>query len=380
MTKMLWKTLLMVLCITATGIDPSIAAQLRSYHETIRNLGMGGVRVANSHTSMAGAWNPAYLGYNSGLNVTVFDAGAGLNGLQAFSSFSEVDWSGGISSFNGLYGKPLWLGANGFGAVTFGNFGGYFSAGYELNVALKDPALPTLETSYFEDDFYILGFGKAFSSGFSVGANIKRVIRRGGSQVIPTVDLLDPTFTENLQDNIVGSLTAEGQAVGVDVGLAYRFPTLMSPTLSLSWQDVGYTSFLSSDSNNPVSPLRDNLTFAATFEQDLPLIGIAGGFEYRHIGNPEEQIGKKIHLGAELRFLFMDFRAGLYQGYPSYGLGLSLWLIQLDLVSYSNEFGIYPGQTPQQRIQLALNMNLSFDPDFNLINLDGERRKLKRRR
>jgi len=354
--------------------------QLRSYHENIRNLGMGGVRIANQHEPMALAWNPAYLGYNSGLNVTLFDAGLGINGLQAYDSFSRVNWRAGISSFTGLYGKPLWIGANGIGAFSFGNIGGYFSRGYDLSMVLRDPSLPTLDVSYFEDDFYMVGYGHKFNSGLSIGANLKRVIRRGGRKVIPTSDLLDPAFTNNLQNNIVGRFRAEGTGVGFDVGLAYQLPTLLSPTVSLSWQDVGHTSFRSNMVNEPIDPLRENLILAATVQRDLPLFGFSGGFEYRHIRNDEEQLGKKLHLGAEVNFLFLDLRAGLYQGYPSYGLGVNFWLFQLDAVSYSNEQGIFPGQTPQNRIQFALNMNLSFDPDFNLINLDGSRRNLKRRR
>jgi hypothetical protein len=240
--------------------------------------------------------------------------------------------------------------------------------------------LPTLEASYYDDDFYAVGFGKAFSSGVSIGANLKRVIRRGGLAQVQTSDLLDPTFTENLQSHLMSRLNAYGTGFGCDLGIAYRPDVLLNPTVGLSWQDFGNTSFRSSDSQNPVKNFRDNLIFSATFEQDLPLIGLAGGLEYRHIRNNDEQLGKKLHLGAELRFLFLDLRAGLYQGYPSYGLGLSFWLIQFDLVSYSNEFGVYPGQTPQDRIHLALNMNLSFDPDFKLIRFDGERRSLKRRR
>jgi hypothetical protein len=356
------------------------AKELKSYHENIRNLGMGGVRVANEHEAMALAWNPAYLGYNSGLNLTFFDAGLGLNGLQAANTYSSANLNGGLSSFNGLYGKPLWVGAYGIAALSFGNFGGYFSRGYDLSLMFKDPGLPTLDVSYFEDDFYIVGYGHKFSSGFSIGANIKRVVRKGGSRVIPTADLLDPAFTSNLKDNLVSRFTAQGNGVGFDIGVAYQLPTPLNPTFGLSWQDVGYTSFRSNDVNYPIPSLRENLILSATFQQDLTLVGIAGGLEYRHIRNDEEQLGKKIHLGTELSFLFFDFRVGLYQGYPSYGLGMSLWLMQLDLVSYSIEQGVYPGQTPQERIQLALNMSLSFDPDFNLINLKGQKRKLKRRR
>lgn len=356
------------------------SAELKSDHQTIRNLGMGGVRVATPHTPEAQAWNPAYLGYSSGLNVKLFDAGAGLNGLQAFNSFSNVDWAAGPGAWGDIYGQPLWLGASGMGAFTFGNFGMYYNRSYDLNVMLRDPTLPVLDTSYFESDFYHMGAGFEVLPGLALGASIKRVVRKGGDQTIGTTTLTDPDFTNDLQNNLISSFTDEGIATAIDLGVAYKLKVPFNPTVSLAWQDAAVTSFKMSNPSSPSQTIRENMTMAVTFEQDLPLMGLAGGIELRHLRRDDEQLGKKLHMGMEFQFLFADFRAGLYQGYVSYGLGFDMWLFQFDIVSYKVEQGVYPGQTPQERIMAAINMNLSFDPDLNFRSLGGERRKLKRRR
>lgn len=356
------------------------AAELRSYHETNRHLGMGGVRVAQSSDAMALAYNPAYLGNNQGLNIQVFDGGLGINGLQAYNSFSSVDWSGGISSFDGIYGKPLWLGSSGLAAISFGSFGLYYNRTYDLSVMLNDPIMPVLEATYFEDEFYHFGYGKKLNSGLAMGASIKKVIRTGGTTSVGTTSLADPVYTNDLQNNLLNSLSARGEGIGFDFGLSYQLPTLLQPTLSLAFLDVGGTQIRPYDLTNSIQTIRENIILTASFQQDLPLIGFAGGLEYRHIGRGDEPLGKKLHLGFEFQFLFFDLRAGLYQGYASYGLGTSFWLFQFDLVSFTKEMGVYPGQTPQERLMLALNMNLSFDPNFKLINSNGSKRMMKKRR
>ncbi|MCX7674746.1 MAG: hypothetical protein N2Z70_02815 [Bdellovibrionaceae bacterium] len=356
------------------------AQELRTYHQSIRALGMGGVRVAYQHEAQALAWNPAYLGFNSGFNVTLADAGAGLNGLQAYESFKDVDLSQGLSGLNGVYGKPLWLGAWGWAAVSWSFAGAYYLSFYDLTVLLKDPGVPKMDVSYYQDDFYILGFGYQVLEGFSIGANIKRVERIGGDITFDTAQLLSPGFVNNLVSNIESTLNAHGQAFGADIGVAYRWKRALNPTLSLAWQDVGYTSFAPSDPTKPMAPIRDNLILSGNFHDSWMGFRLGGGFEYRHIRNDDEQLGKKIHLGLELGLPFVDLRAGLYQGYTSYGVGLDIWLLRFDAAWFRQEMGVFPGQTPQERIMLSLNMDLSLDPDLRLREDSGRRRRLFQRR
>ena len=89
---------------------------------------------------------------------------------------------------------------------------------------------------------------------------------------------------------------------------------------------------------------------------------------------------KKIHVGAEIQLGFMDVRAGFYQGYFGYRLGIDLWLLQLDAALYTVEKGIYAGQTPEQKLQVGLLFDMEFDPNFKLTETGGKRRKLKQRR
>ncbi|MCS6839024.1 MAG: hypothetical protein NZ480_09295 [Bdellovibrionaceae bacterium] len=369
----------LVIISVSTGKNQAFAQQLKSYHETIRSLGMGGVRVANEHLGISFVWNPAYLGINSGFNLEIFDAGLGINGLQAYNNFSNINWGGGLSALSGLYGKPLWVGAWGWAALSWYRYGAYYLHGYDLSAMLKDPGMPSLDVSYYDDEFYIIGFGYPINDQFSVGINLKRVERVGGDLNFSTTQLLDPNFTNDIVNNIKNSITNSGQAFGLDVGVMYHLKNSWNPRVSLAIQDWGHTSF-AVNSGQKLKPIRENVIFTSTFERSFYGFGLTGGLEYRHILNNEEQLGKKIHLGAEVQLLFLDLRAGLYQGYNAYGLGVSFWLLNLDLAWYSQEMGVYSGQTPQERVVLSLNMDVSLDPDFRLRDEKGEKRKLFRRR
>ncbi len=353
---------------------------LRSSHETIRSLGTGGVRIVEPNMGHSHAWNPAYLGYNSGLNLTLFDAGLGLNGQQAYNNFSEVNWSAGLSAWNDIYGKPLWLGGSALMGVALGNIGLAYNKTYDLTVLLTDPILPILNANYYEDEYYVLGWGTKLENGLAVGVNLKKINRIGGNISIGTTTLTDPAFTNDFQNNLINQFTAYGSGYGADLGLSYKWDMPFNPQVGLSWQDVGHTTLTPSDPSNPVTGLNENMILTASFFQDYFLAGLAGGIEYRHIRNNEEQIGKKIHVGTELQFLFTDIRVGFYQGYPSYGLGVNLFIAQLDAAYYNVESGEYPGQTPQERIQISLNMEFGFDPSFKLLEFGGQKRRLKKRR
>lgn len=67
------------------------------------------------------------------------------------------------------------------------------------------------------------------------------------------------------------------------------------------------------------------------------------------ITNPEEKLVgetlfKKVHLGGEYKTKMLSVRGGFNSGYPSFGAGLDLWILNLDYAFYGEELGMYAGQ------------------------------------
>lgn len=374
MIRIFW--LFLLYCLVFARIGKT--AELYQYGETVRSFGMGGVRIPTSTEPGNFLWNPAALAFNDGVRVTVFNFGGGLNGTQAVSYAQSFSGGGsGVAALSPFYGKPLWVGGGAYAAAAVPYFGlAYYTSGY-LDFILQNPAFPNIDMTYISDYGTVMGGALPLGRYGAVGMSVKRIVRTGGTQKVGASTLASLSNPTALLD----SLQNKGSALGFDLGVMFRAEDVpLNPTFSFAWQDVGSTAFAKIGGVEAPPLIKDNQTASVTFDADSLLAGLAAGIEYRHIGNASEQIGKKLHAGVEMSIPMLDLRAGFYQGYTTYGLGLDLWLMQMDLSSYTVEKGAYPGQTPDGRIQFGLSVNLGFNPNFELVTVGGKGRKVKQRR
>lgn len=356
------------------------AAEIYEPYQTIRQLGMGGVYIFDSGDAGSMFQNPGYLCYTKGLNITVFDIRLGLGDLQAYMDLTNNGTSSLPTSMSQFYGKDIWINSNGYLAVTLPCFGVAGVYDGTASFQLHNPAYPQLNTFYLTEYGAYGGGGFQIGDRLSFGLNIKRLTRKGGPYVFGPQAIASLSGSSGVQ-TLAQSINNEGIGWGLDAGIVSRFDNLpFNPTLSLSWKNTGSTAFVKTNGNDAPERQKDNLTLGATIDGSIPLIGMSAGIEYRHITDNGEQIGKKIHMGAEFHLAMFDVRAGLYQGYPTYGLGIDFFLLKLDASLYKVETGVYPGQDPQQRFQIGFTTELGLDPNFNIIDMNGRSRRLKQRR
>lgn len=350
------------------------ATELRTFGQNLRNLGMGGVRAFDGSQASVQLWNPAGIAFSNGVRWDVINFGAGINGKEAYDLSQSVSGVHGIEDMGAFYGKPIWVGATGSTSMMFPLFGISLYDDLSTDFMLNNPVLPELKVKYYNDVGVLLG--TALRAGdVSFGVNVKQVNRLGGDKLIGA-DLL-----ADIDQEVIGQQFQDGGiGYGLDFGLMYKADVLLNPMVSLSYQDVGITSFQKTRGLQAPSPIKDNLTLGANISADAYIAGFTLGAEYRHINTTGEPLGKKVHLGAEINLLNMDFRAGLYQGYPTFGVGLDLYILQVDAALFTIERGAYPGQTPEQRMQVGISSSFGFDPDFKLLDFGGKKRRLKQRR
>lgn len=336
---------------------------------------MGGVRSFDGEQASVQLWNPAGMAFSKGLRWDLFNIDAGINGQDAYDLGRTMGSVNGIEDLDAFYGKPIWVGAAASSSLMFPYIGFSYSRDITADLVLHNPILPEFKVKYYSDEATMLG-AAAKVGAFGVGLNLKQIVRTGNDTAIGA-DLLTAIDQTALQAQIQGD---KGVGYGLDFGVMYKPDVLLNPVVSLGYQNVGDTTFQKTGGTSAPPAIQDNLTLGATISADALIAGFTTGFEYRHINTTGEPIGKKIHFGAEVNLLNIDLRAGFYQGYPSYGLGLDLFLLQLDAALYTIERGAYPGQTPEQRVQVGLSASFGFDADFNLMSLGGKKRKLKQRR
>ena len=83
--------------------------------------------------------------------------------------------------------------------------------------------------------------------------------------------------------------------------------------------------------------------------------------DLRDILNTDEKLfddtfWKKLHFGAEFRWSLFALRGGFNSGYPSFGAGINLFLLQLEYAFWGDELGRYAGQIPEWNHQLSISM------------------------
>lgn len=365
---------------------PTFAQELDVYNQSVRQQGMGGVYVFRDDDASSMLQNPAYTCYTEGMNWTLMGVGLGLNNYENYTQVQEVSKTisdnGGtmtLASLTPLYGRRFRTSFGGQTTLTLPCFGFSIWSDNYVSFKLENPVLPNLNIKYQSD--YALQFALAFPIGpVKFGLAPKRVTRTGGAGDFGAANINGLTG-----ETIKNSIGLEGAAYAIDIGLAIRRSELpFNPTFSLAWKDVGTTTFLPTSSKSTPERQKDNMTFGLTFDGSIPLFGVSGGIEYRHAGDTGVPFSKKFHTGVEVTLATFDFRAGFYQGYPTYGLGVDLLLATLEASYYQVETGTYAGQAGDPRYNVSLLFNLGFDPDFNLVatggGTNGKRRALKQRR
>lgn len=349
----------------------------------IRSQAMGGTINSWVRNSDAVLFNPAALAYIEKLeiNIASLSLGAGANGeggpTAVYDEWKALGEINGIDDFSNLSGKDIYLGINGKTgvAVPFFGFVGYTDS-YIL-ARFHSPPNPTFDTQFLSDVGLAAGFGMPFGKSSAAGVTIKRIQRWGGAKAIDLGVLLDDEVAQAIQD----SFDAKGQGYGFDLALMHQLSDIpMKPSMALTWQDVGHTSFQKTSGADAPPHLKDNLSLGASAQFESWLFSVLTAAEYKFITRTGEQFGQKLHLGAEISIPFFDFRAGLNQGYATYGLGFSFLIFDFDVAYYPVEIGGYPGQTQNNRLQLGLSFNLSFDANFKLQDGEGKKRRLKQRR
>ncbi|MFZ4402543.1 MAG: hypothetical protein ACOYOK_00435 [Pseudobdellovibrionaceae bacterium] len=352
-----------------------LAAELFEANRSIRSLGMGGIYVATVRDTDALFYNPAALGFTNKLQWKILNINAGVNGLDVYNSLSAIDSA---SDYSDYYGVPIWAGVSGKSAFAFPNFGfGAFSDN-DLTLQLHNPAYPTFNAKFRSDYGIVVGGAISLTSNTYLGMNLKRISRWAGNQDlgISTVANASTLSLSTLKSNFQN----KGVGYGIDLALMTVLDTTLHPTFAAVWKDVGITTFQKTDGASAPDPIKDNVVLGLGFNIDLPGLDMYFGAEGRHLTDSTEQIGKKLHLGTEISLPLIDLRAGVSQGYTSYGAGFSFLFLQVDAVSYSEEIGVYPGQNPQNRIQVGVSIDLSLDANFKLMELNGKKRRLKQRR
>ncbi len=354
----------------------AVASELYQPGLQARCLAMGGTCVSHVRGASALFFNPAALARVEGFDFTIAEVQAGISKdtITFASQFQGSTFT--ATDLNKVYGKTLTADITTRSGFVMPNFGfGVFSNSY-TNMQFSDPTFPTFNMKLINDYGYLIGGAFSLGSRSSFGATVRRINRWGGEEEISVSSLLGAS------SSTLASTFFQDRGVGyaIDIAVMTTLNYPLQPTLSMVWQDQGVTTFSLNSGVKPPPSQQDNLIFGAALKQQLGLIDFTHAFECKFIGTSGQDFRKKIHFGTEASFGLFDLRAGINQGYITYGAAIDLWLFQFDAAAYATELGTFAGQARGDRYNVSLTFSMDFDQSFKIQNKQGKKRRLHQRR
>lgn len=364
-------------------------------HTNARALGMGNAFSSLVDDEESLFYNPAGIAKNGGVFWTVADPRAGITDItklqDQLEAFDDLQTTTGFqTALNSLYGEPILANGGGKTAVIMPFFSAAYYVDYDVGLLVDNPASPTLTLNYTKDTGIALGTGFSLGPFLQMGFAAKRIEREGTRDDYGPSVIADIVGGSSTPDVIFDNLENKGVGYALDMGMNLTIPLPVQPTLSFVWKNIGNTSF-TADAGEPSPPSeKQEWVLGGSLMVDAFLVHIVPSLEFKHINDEETQLGKKVHLGVELGIPFVDLRAGLHQGYLSYGVGLDIGPMRIDAASYGVEVGGYPGQLEARQYMVQATIRFGLDLGFG-SSIDGKdgsgskqksswKRKLKQRR
>lgn len=341
-----------------------------------RCYAMGGTCISHVHGADSIFFNPAVVARTEGFDFILAQAevGASKDAVDFAQQFQGSTFTS--SDLNNVYGKNLTADISARAGFVMPYFGfGVYSNNYTA-MQFNDPTFPTFNMNFISDYGYAISAAVPIDSQTSFGITGRHIKRWGGTADINVASIVG----QSAQDIANSNFQNHGVGHALDLGFVTTLSGSWKPTLSLVWKDVGVTTFNMTSGNAPPPSDYDNLIFGASAQQEVGILNFTHAFEYKYIRTDGYSLTQKLHLGTEMSLGPLDLRAGINQGYLTYGVGLDFWFFRVDAAAYANEMGTYAGQAKSDRYNVSLTIDLDFDQSFKLKDSEGKKRRLKQRR
>lgn len=319
----------------------------RETYEGVRATGMG-----NAFTSIVDDgnmlwYNPAALTSVSGVRGNLFDLTLGADQwgtlTNLYNGLSTGDFNSLISgdkTYLRFSAKPAFY-TKYFGLSLFSITNGYWN--------IQRLLFPTVDVYAYSDLGVIAGIGLPVGDYISLGFSVRAFMRTGMDFHMDTASMLASLgisqidFMRAIYDELAKA-SGTGYAVGLNVGSLLKIPIpgkhATRVQAAITVENFGQTTFLPLRTlKTPTNiPMSVNLGSALIYDLDK-------SSKFQLAADYRNALGrlpffKKAHLGIEYQHRYFGLRAGFSEGYPSYGMSLTvLPHTQFHFSSYSYELG-----------------------------------------
>jgi hypothetical protein len=221
--------------------------------------------------------------------------------------------------------------------------GGLAQASIDLDV--RNPAWPEAHIDYVQDTGLLAGAGlKVPVTGLRIGVSAKSLTRSSLDTIYTAADIADDDFDKRMEDDM-----ESGAGFSLDVGAIYTLPfvPLLKTDVGVVIQNIPEMDM------GDAEDVKTQVNFGLAVEKSLAKFTLVGCMDYMDITQQLEEdddIGKRLHLGVELKTpFFVSVRAGINQGYLTVGATADFRFVRFDFAAYTEEVGAYAGQRADER-------------------------------
>ena len=335
------------------------AGERGAFYNTMRDKAMGSVGILSAKGATAFINNPALLTRGNVnispvslqffLNKNFIDLGNFINDnsedFANFDSLSPAKIDSLYNDLNSIDNRWMKLGIPISAGITIKNIGFAVYAIPSLEIKIdKGIYEPRVFGRGSFDRVVTFGFGKGLDflvPGLKGGIAVKLITREAIEEI--KLGFSELSSGEDAAGDLFDSLQVNRDGVAIDIGGLYK----MSDGLELGFVLAdAFGSFekdttLSAADSTSSSDFDTNLKIGARI--NLPFRIKAEFMVVDLLNKQETNFFNRVHIGAEMDLVILKLRGGFNQGYPTFGAGINLAIIQLDLAVWTDEIGSVPG-------------------------------------
>lgn len=347
-------TTLFTLCFLCLTVQ-TYASEIARLYSGIRPLGMGNAFITLSDDSNAVFYNPAGLhSIESGgfaLLNPLLDVGK--NSIDTFEQIQDMDSDDiiAVTDFlEDIVGQNQHIRTALFTNTTVRNISIGFLATAGLDVMVRNRSNPKVITDVKIDYGPVAGFAfPLYREVLHMGISAKYIQREGLLKTFTAADIVGEQFDpiENLKS---------AKDFAFDVGFKFNIKHYLNPSIGLVVQNITDLDF------EELGIIPQTINFGIGIQPKIWILDTNLILEIDDLTEKtSSDLYKRVHIGTEIKLpMMLAIRAGINQGWTSYGATFNLWLLKLDYANYAVEIGEFAGQKKDRRhaAQLSIGWNM----------------------
>ncbi len=319
--------------------------------------GMGGAFTAVADDSNAPFYNPAGLDNIQSSSFQILNISADItypslypnlyNSLNGASTSNPATY---VNAFNSVAGQSLYTRVGDYSNYTTHDFAiGLLTNNQALGIANASPTTTNLASlaALSDSGIVISGAYGFFNHHLQVGGTLM-----GLYQMFENIPSLTVSQASALSSTLSSNLSHGFGVVG-NLGAIYHFDLPLNPTLGASILNVGTASF------GDAGSLPQLINAGVGIDPDIGFGRLLADIDYVDVTNYLYYTGDSLWLhtrfGVQYQFPeILTVSAGLYEGYPTFGVGVDLWAFEVNASYYTEEASPVPGLNPDHIVSLQV--------------------------